>query len=100
MTKEQKKAALANYVAGLTPEAIAAALSLPIEDVRAALKVEPAEHEPAAAVAPAPAPTTTPEGSRHVRIGAGYGRLFGQGCATIGGGGRVPIGGRRDGRKL
>jgi hypothetical protein len=72
MTKAQRKAVLANFVAGLTPEAIATALGVPLSEVRAVLR-KPA---PAEAAPDAPAAEELPEWMRKARADAARDRAI------------------------
>ena len=76
MKTDQRKAVLAMHVAGATPEAIAIALDLFIEDVRHALKIKPNE----AAPAPKPAPAPSAPSDAHPPEGV---KLYGNTCAIV-----------------
>ncbi|HEX2870239.1 MAG TPA: hypothetical protein VHP33_03265 [Polyangiaceae bacterium] len=64
MTKAKRKAVVAMHVAGEDPEAIAAKLGLPLDDVRRALKTKAAEPKPAAPKPTKPAPALTEQQRR------------------------------------
>jgi len=99
MKVDQRKAALAMFVAGVTPEAIATALDVSLYEVHKALKLKPLEQpaEPAAPVA-APFPRV-PERTTHALKDGAYAVVSG-GAASLRGVSTSALGGCGDSRKI
>jgi hypothetical protein len=92
MTKDQKKAVLAMFVAGVSVDAIALALELPLDVVKSAVSKTP----PASQVIPARAPRPPrPEqkriaGTGITLTGGGYATLDANASRLVDGDGRAP----------